>query len=146
MSDRARILVIGVVAIVLAAVVFYLARKPSTSAPLEPSKDTKFNPVSDAAPKPTSTVSPLEAKLRDAGVSPQDYRLWNQGLDRELCPKAGEQFNKLADRAPTDPKALNQVSLCLQYGNALWYKCILEAKDEAAAQSCSARFLQPPDL
>jgi hypothetical protein len=95
----------------------------------------------------TTASAPRESKLVasavDAGVPPQELRNWKTRIDTELCSKAGERLNTLDGRAPTDPKAINTVSLCLQYGNVAWYKCLLDAQDIATAKSCNVRFLGP---
>jgi hypothetical protein len=128
-------------AVVLVAIVaFALTRKKDDVAPPAAS----FNPVTADAAPPRASTNPLVAAAIDAGVTPLEMRNWRTRLDHELCSKAGEQFNKLDGRAPTDPRAINTVSLCLQYGNVAWYKCLLEATDIEAGKTCNRRFLQPP--
>lgn len=132
---------VGLLAVVAAAV--FVTRQGTPT----PTPASSFNPVTvapDAAPRPSASVSPLAAAAIDAGVTPTDLRNWRTRIDTELCSKAGEQINKLDGRAPTDPKAINSVSLCLQYGNVAWYKCLLDAKDVEGGKACNARFLQPP--
>lgn len=143
------LLAVAVVALGAALAVFF-ARRGGSRVPDEAEwsagSDAGFHPRTDAAPAAprAPAETPMEATARDAGVSMMDLRLWRQKLDPELCPKAGEQINKLGGRAPTDPKALNIVSLCLQTGNVAWYKCVLSATSEAEGTSCNARLLQPP--
>jgi hypothetical protein len=131
------VLAIAVVAIVAVAIARH---KRDDTPPV-----SSFNPVTtDAAPPTSASVSPLVAAAIDAGVTPTEMRNWRTRLDSELCSKGAEQLNKLDGRAPTDPRGINTVSLCLQYGNVAWYKCVLEAKDTESGKTCNRRFLQPP--
>lgn len=138
---------VGVVVGVLAAIAVVSIVVARSSKPAVPPPASSFNPMTpDAAtPRPSASgPSPLVAAAADAGVTPLELRGWRTRIDADLCPKGAEQFNKLDGRAPTDPKAINIVSLCLQYGNITWYKCLLEAKDVTEAKMCNMRFLQPP--
>ncbi len=139
---------IGVVVGVLAAIVVVSFVVSRSSKPTEVSPAASFNPSTFDAAAPVASaipsVNPLVAAAADAGVTTSEMRGWRTRIDLELCPKGGEAFNKLEGRAPTDPKALNIVSLCLNYGNVTWYTCLLEAKDLTTGKSCNTRFLQPP--
>ena len=144
MTRQTQILLgVALMGLVAALAVFFARR---SRAPGETDSSAAFHPATDAAarPAPSATESPMAATARDAGVSMMDLRLWRQKLDPELCSKGGEQINKLGGRAPTDPKAINIVSLCLQYGNSAWYKCVLSATSEAEGTACNRRFLEPP--
>jgi hypothetical protein len=146
--SRQMLLAVALVALAAALAVF-IARRSASRAPDERDLGNGgFQPRTDAAAGSASamtapTETPMERTARDAGVSMMDLRLWRQKLDPELCPKAGEQINKLSGRAPTDPKAINLVSLCLQTGNVAWYKCLLSATTEAEGAACTTHFLQP---
>lgn len=135
----------AVTAIVLAIVVV-LVMKSWRGKPGESFSSSAFNPVTDAAilrpTPPAPSDSPALLAALDAGLTPSEYRLSRQRLDPELCPKAGEQVNKLAGRSPTDPAAINIVSRCLHFGNAAWYKCLLEAKTQDEGNRCNARLLR----
>jgi len=134
---------IGFVVVAAGAGIAYFATRDRAPAPPPASS---FNPVTTSSSAPSASTprdSKLVASAVDAGVTPQELRNWKTRIDTELCSKAGERLNTLDGRAPTDPKAINTVSLCLQYGNVAWYKCLLEAKDVTEAKSCNVRFLGP---
>jgi len=132
-------------ALVALAIVYVAGGK---SPPREPEKTAGFDPKSApsdaAAAPPPSAVDPALMTALEAGVDLKELHDWRIRIAADLCPKAGEQVNKLEGRNPTDPKAVNQVSLCLQYGNVAWYKCLLNAKTAEEGRACTRRFLAPP--
>jgi hypothetical protein len=135
---------IGIVvsALVVAAVV-YVATRPKTNGPA-PISSFKPSTGDGAAPLPTVSGGALALAAMDAGVTTMELRNWRTRIDEERCSQAAQTLNKLDGRAPTDPKAINTLSLCLQYGNVAWMACINDAKDFAGAKTCNVRFLQPP--
>ena len=78
-------------------------------------------------------------------MTPAEDRDFRTRLDPELCSEALKRVNTLHQRPPEDSALLNLVSGCLKYGNNAWYQCVLSAKTAEAADTCSRRFLQPPE-
>jgi hypothetical protein len=104
----------------------------------EPSRDPKFDPTSDAAPRPSASAPPPT-------MTPTELRDLHTRLDPELCGEAAKRINTLHNRTPTDPIAVDILSTCLKYGNNAWYRCVLSAQTADVVDGCGRKFLQPPD-
>jgi hypothetical protein len=137
MSEVARAVSVGVaVALALAASGCSSCGKKND----EPSRDPKFNPASDAAPRPDAAAS-----ARASALTPTEQRDLRTRLDPDLCTEAVKRVNTLHNRTPTDPVAIDIVSSCLKYGNNAWYRCVLDATTADVVDACGRKFLQPPD-
>ncbi len=104
----------------------------------EPSRDPKFDPTSDAAPRPS-------ASARVPSMSPTELRDVRTRLDPDLCSEGAKRINSLHNRTPTDPIAVDILSTCLKYGNNAWYRCVVSAQAPDVADACGRKYLQPPD-
>jgi hypothetical protein len=116
-----------------------VAPAPVAETPVAPSSATSAAPPGSVArPRPTA-AGPSELSL----LSEEDRRDYLVRIPHGECEEGVKRINELSGLAPTDPKGIRLVGVCLQYGNVAWYKCVLRATDENQAKTCSRRLLVP---
>jgi hypothetical protein len=117
------------------------------SAPLEPvaGGPAASGPASSSVPSGGSARPPPTASgSADLTLlSEEERRDIHIRIPHEECEEGVKRINELNGRAPTDPKGVRTVGVCLAYGNVAWYKCVLRATNGDQATACSHRLLVP---
>ena len=98
--------------------------------------------AADVPPSPASLpVPPPSSRFHDPPPDEKEQRDSRIHIPHEECEEGVKRINELEGLAPTDPKGLHFVGLCLRHGNVAWYKCILQAPTRLDAATCNRRFL-----
>jgi hypothetical protein len=110
---------------------------PATAASVLPPAASEGLPgvVASGGPAPSAPVyddPPMtDDELRDSRVK----------VGHEMCEEGAKRINELQGLSPTDKQGIKFIGVCLQRGNAAWYKCLVQATTRLEAGTCNRRFL-----
>jgi hypothetical protein len=124
--------------VLLAAAVFVAlsrARDPASVA------SGSTDPSSSAGALATPGAVPSGPAHDDPPLGPTELRDSRLHLAHEQCEEGAKRINVLEGNAPTDPKGIRIIGMCLRRGNVAWYKCIVGAATRAQAATCNRRLL-----
>jgi hypothetical protein len=95
-----------------------------------------------AQPGDTPSRAAAPASLAPT-MTPAETRDFRVHIGHEECELGVSHINEVEgrDRFATNPKILNELSICLRIGNLAWSKCIAASTSGEQARSCNVRFL-----
>jgi hypothetical protein len=131
-------------AVVVAVTVF---RSPASPGPA-PVASTLAPPASEGLPGVVSPGGPAPSAplYNDPPMSDEEVRDSHIKVGHEMCEEGAKRINELQGLSPTDKQGIRFIGVCLQRGNAAWYKCLVQAQTRLEAGTCNRRFLTGANL